>query len=132
MLEDVYKKLLKSKNKTLDDMSAALNLDPEIIIRIIIKKEVGEDLSGIVLEEKVDEKRKEELEVPKVKMERDLEALFLGRLKKRAYSASSLNKRYKADSLKEVENILEKLAKEGKVRKRESKNKKGAYVYEAL
>ncbi|MFQ5891763.1 MAG: hypothetical protein ACE5HW_03095 [Candidatus Methanofastidiosia archaeon] len=132
MLEDVYKKLLKSKNKTLDDMSAALNLDPEIIIRIMIKKEVGEDLSGIVLEEKVDEKRKEELEVPKVKMERDLEALFFGRLKKRAYSASSLNNRYKVGSLEEVENILEKLVLEKKVRKRESKNKKGAHVYEAL
>ncbi len=43
----------------------------------------------------------------------------------------ALNNKYNINNEERVEQILEELVDQGKLTKRESKNKKGRYVYEA-
>jgi hypothetical protein len=121
------KDILSHGDKTLDEVSELLEMTPRDVISSIIERErtIKPPPPGPGPEKP-----------PKVpEDERDDEQLadyFLNRLMKESLSIAALNNKYKVKDKERVERILENLVKKGKLTKRESRNKKGRYVYESV
>ncbi|MBU7014398.1 MAG: hypothetical protein HXS52_12605 [Theionarchaea archaeon] len=124
------KDILNHGNKTLDEVSELLEMTPRDVIFSIIERE------RTISEPQPPKPGSEPEKAPKAEEdERDDEQLasyFLSRLKKESLSIAALNNKYKVNDKERVERILEGLIRKGKLTKRESRNKKGRYVYESL
>lgn len=120
--------ILSHREKTLDEAAELVGMTPREILEVIVNRDrtalepapsagVGAELAGGITEDQ--------------RSDDQLAEYFLNRLKKESLSVSALNNKYKVNDEEKVEGILEKLVREGKLVKRESKNKKGRFVYEA-
>jgi hypothetical protein len=122
------KDILSHGDKTLDEVSELLEMTPRDVIFSIIERErkiteappPGPEPGK---PEKVTEDERDD---------EQLASYFLNRLMKESLSVAALNNKYKVKDKERVERILENLVKKGKLTKRESRNKKGRYVYESV
>jgi hypothetical protein len=127
-MEDVLEKIMSNGEKTLDEVSKKFKMDPRDVLELILKRErvLAEPVPSPAPELKRQKKAPAD-----ERTDDQLAAYFLNRLKKESLSAGALDNKYKVKDVERVERILEKLIKEGKLTRRESRNKKGRFVYEA-
>ncbi len=129
-MSEVLDKILSHKEKTLDEVAKSLKMDPRDILEVIAGRER-------VLAEPVPSPLaagpKRAVKAPTDERTDDqLASYFLNRLQKESLSITALNNKYKVNDEERVERILENLVREGKLTKRESRNKRGRFVYEVL
>ena len=123
---EIVEKILKNPEKPLDEVAELLGMTPSDIVKILIQRDRAPLVSDVPVAEAAPEKPKK----PKdSRTDKQLAEYFLNRLEKESLSVSALNNKYKVKDKERVERILEKLLKEGKLAKRESRNKKGRFVY---
>lgn len=129
-MKNELEKILSKTEKTLDDVSESLGMTPTDILETIIKRERYTSQPHPVTKP---EPSTESPAAPKNgRTDEQLAKYFLNRLEKESLSVTALNNKYKVRNKERVERILENLVREGKITKRESKNKKGRYVYEGI
>ncbi|MBU6996994.1 MAG: hypothetical protein HXS41_09275 [Theionarchaea archaeon] len=124
------KDILSHGNKTLNDVSELLEMTPRDVIFSMIERErtISEPRPSKVAAEP----DKVVSVLPDERDDEQLASYFLNRLQKESLSIAALNNKYKVNDKERVERILEDLVRKGKLGKRESRNKKGRYVYESL
>lgn len=122
---------MRFKDKTLDEVAELLGMTPQEVLNIIVQRDraTEEHIPAAVTGEGVEEG--EAALAEDVRSDEQLATYFLNRLQKESLSISALNNKYKVGDEERAERILENLVREGKLVKRESRNKKGRYVYEA-
>lgn len=141
------KTILNYKDKTLKEASDILEVEPREILETLIqrertpskvsspapapKKQVKEKEEIKKKEKEKEKKKKKKKEVKHKRSDEKLAEYFLNRLQKESLSVLALNNKYKVNDKDRVERILEELVDQGKLTKRESKNKKGRFVYES-
>lgn len=122
------KEILKHGEKSLNEVAELFEVTPRDVLETIIKRDrTPTELAPApqqVEPEKVTKAPQD------LRPDEQLEGYFLNRLQKESLSVAALNNKYKVKDKERVERILEKLIREGKLTKRESRNKKGRYVYE--
>lgn len=123
------KDILKHGEKSLDEVAQLFEVTPRDIIDVIIKKERAPVEPAPVVQAEPESVKKSP---PDSRPDEVLIHYFFNRLKKESLSVAALNNKYKVRDPERVERILENLVREGKLTKRESRNKKGRYVYEAV
>jgi hypothetical protein len=129
-------KILKYKDKTLNEVSDMLGVESREILETLIQRKrtptaVPSPKAAPKREKEEKKKKKKKTEVQQTRTDEQLAEYFLNRLQKESLSILALNNKYKVNDKERVEQILEELVDQGKLTKRESKNKKGRYVYEA-
>jgi hypothetical protein len=129
-MKNKLEKILSNADKTLDDVSESLKMDPNDILEAIIQKQRFSSEPLPVTPTKKPSKSSASSEDGRT--DDQLSEYFLNRLKKESLSVTALNNKYKVRNKERVERILEKLVDEEKITKRESRNKKGRYVYEGI
>jgi hypothetical protein len=129
-MKNELEKILSNAEKTLTDVAESLGMAPTDILGAIIEKErSSSEPQPTTSSDQLSEPSK----FPEDERTDDqLADYFLNRLEKESLSVTALNNKYKVDDKERVERILEKLVNEGKLGRRESRNKKGRYVYEGL
>ena len=129
-MTDVLNEILTHKEKSLDEVAELLQITPQDVLSILVRRE--REPTAPVLPPKVEVELEKARTAPVDERTDDQLALyFLNRLLKESLSVAALNNKYKVDDEERVERILENLVREGKLTKRESRNKKGRFVYEA-
>ncbi|MGD2250569.1 MAG: hypothetical protein PVF58_19400 [Candidatus Methanofastidiosia archaeon] len=126
-------KILEYKKKTLNEVSDILGVESREILETLIQRERTPAMapSPKTAPQKEKKEKKKKKEVQQTRSDEQLAEYFLNRLQKESLSVLALNNKYKVNDKERVEQILEELVDQGKLTKRESKNKKGRYVYEA-
>ena len=127
-MESLSNEILNQKEKTLNEVAELLQMSTRDVLSILIGRErattapppppvveAGPEKAATAEDERTDDQ---------------LAGYFLNRLKKESLSITALNNKYKVNDEERVERILENLIREGKLTKRESRNKKGRFVYE--
>ncbi len=128
-MDELLKKILDYKEKTLDEVAESMKMDPREILEILVGRERIPAKPVPSPAEAASEKAQE---IPKDERTDDqLASYFLNRLKKESLSITALNNKYKVNDEERVERILENMVRGGQLTKRESRNKKGRFVYEA-
>lgn len=121
--------ILALKEKTLDEVAELVKMTPRDVLGILIEKERA---STVVVTPAADVESVQVSKAPTDERTDDqLANYFLNRLEKESLSITALNNKYKVHDEERVERILENLLRGGKLTKRESRNKKGRFVYEA-
>jgi hypothetical protein len=126
-MKKTIEEILKHGEKPLDEVAELFETTPKDILESIIKKEratvepVPAAAPGKVKKAPKDDRTDDQLV-----------AYFLNRLEKESLSITALNNKYKINDEERVERILENMLREGKLTKRESRNKKGRFVYDAV
>jgi hypothetical protein len=127
-MKPTIRDILTHEEKTLDEVAELFETTPQNILEIIIKREraapepkpsavpAAEPKPVAPADERTDDQ---------------LASYFLNRLQKESLSITALNNKYKVHDEERVERILENMVREGRLTKRESRNKKGRFVYEA-
>jgi hypothetical protein len=130
-MTDELNEILTHKEKTLDEVAELLQITPQDVLSILIRRERAP--TALVLSPRIEVELEKASTAPGDERTDDQLALyFLNRLLKESLSIAALNNKYKVDDEERVERILENLVREGKLTKRESRNKKGRFVYEAI
>jgi hypothetical protein len=127
-MEDVLEKIMSDEEKTLDEVSKKFKMNPRDVLELIMKRERTLTKPVPSPAHELEKQKKASIDERK---DEQLAAYFLNRLKKESLSADALNNKYKVKDLERVERILENLIREEKLTRRESRNKKGRFVYEA-
>ncbi|KYK33864.1 MAG: hypothetical protein HXS48_24025 [Theionarchaea archaeon] len=121
--------ILALKEKTLDEVAELVKMTPRDVLGLLIEKERA---STEVITPAADVESAQVSKAPTDERTDDqLANYFLNRLEKESLSITALNNKYKVHDEERVERILENMLREGKLTKRESRNKKGRFVYEA-
>jgi hypothetical protein len=127
-MKNKLEKILSHGDESLDDASESLGMNPIEILDVIIQRErFSPEPQPAAPAEKPPESS---VSSKDGRTDDQLAEYFQNRLKKESLSVTALNNKYKVRNKERVERILEKLVDEGKITKRESRNKKGRYVYE--
>ena len=129
-MKNELEKIMSNAEKTLDEAAESLGMTPADILKTIIERDrvSFEPQPSTSSHPPVESTVSSEDE----RTDDQLAEYFLNRLEKESLSVTALNNKYKVHDKERVERILEKLVREGKLGKRESRNKKGRYVYEKL
>ena len=123
--------ILALKEKTLDEVAELVEMNPKDVLRLLIEKERAPTV--VVTPPAADVESAPVSKAPTDERTDDqLANYFLNRLEKESLSITALNNKYKVHDEERVERILENLLRGGKLTKRESRNKKGRFVYEAV
>lgn len=127
-MKKTIKEILVHGEKTLDEVAELFETTPQDILETIIKRERASPKPAPPPAAVTELEKK----APKDERTDDqLASYFLNRLQKESLSVAALNNKYKVHDKERVERVLENLVREGKLTKRESRNKKGRFVYEA-
>ncbi len=127
-MKDILNEIMSHKEKTLNEVAEMLEVSQWDVLEAIIERERApvEYVPSAVEEPQQIEAALSEDE----RTDEQLAIYFLNRLQKESLSIAALNNKYKINDEERVERILENLAREGKLAKRESRNKRGRFVYE--
>ncbi len=128
-MEDILSKILAHKGKPLDEVAQLFEMTPRDILELLIERERVFKVAAVPLSTEVEPPQVSELVDERT--DDQLAGYFLNRLEKESLSITALNNKYKVYDEDRVERILENLVREGKLAKRESRNKRGRFVYEA-
>lgn len=129
-MESLSTEILNQKEKTLNEVAELLQMSPRDVLSILIGRERATTAPAPPPVVEVPLEKTATLEDERT--DDQLASYFLNRLEKESLSITALNNKYKVNDEERVERILENLIREGKLTKRESRNKKGRYVYEVL
>ncbi len=125
------KDILKHGEKPLNEVAELFEVTPQDILEVIIERERTPTVTASAPAAQA-EPEKVTKAPQDSRSDEQLIGYFLNRLSKESLSIAALNNKYKVGDKERVEIILENLLREGKLTKRESRNKKGRYVYEAV
>ena len=129
-MEDILSKILAHKEKSLDEVAGLFEMTPRDILELLTKRERVSKVTAALPLEEIGPVQVSEALVDE-RTDDQLADYFLNRLQKESLSITALNNKYKVHDEERVERILENLVREGKLTKRESRNKRGRFVYEA-
>jgi hypothetical protein len=127
-MESLSTEILNQKEKTLNEVAELLQMSPRDVLSILIGRERATTAPAPPPVAEVQLEKAAALEDERT--DDQLASYFLNRLEKESLSITALNNKYKVNDEERVERVLENLIREGKLTKRESRNKKGRFVYE--
>lgn len=122
--------ILALKEKTLDEVAELFEMTPQEILGLLIEKDRASTVVAPLPAAKAESVQEKKAPTDE-RTDDQLAGYFLNRLKKESLSVAALDNKYKVHDKERVERILENLVRERKLTKRESRNKKGRFVYEA-
>ncbi|KYK33928.1 MAG: hypothetical protein HXS46_19240 [Theionarchaea archaeon] len=127
-MSKILNEILSHKDKPLDEVAKLVKMEPRDILDIVVGRERALPTPTPA---KVEPEKVKKATAPEDDRSDDqLAGYFLNRLQKESLSITALNNKYKVKDKERVERILENLFREGKLTKRESRNKRGRFVYE--
>ncbi|MBU7019000.1 MAG: hypothetical protein HXS44_15935 [Theionarchaea archaeon] len=127
-MESLSTEIMNQKEKKLNEVAELLQMSPRDVLSILIGRERATTAPAPPPVVEVAPEKAAALEDERT--DDQLASYFLNRLEKESLSITALNNKYKVNDEEKVERILENLIREGKLTKRESRNKKGRFVYE--